>query len=220
MKIYIECIKVFLEILYYSLLKLKINFNIIFNKYNNLYLLNYVLGILVFLIELLYYGNVSYCDSFDNDLFSSREDDSIEYDGRPIYELDGRPVTYQPYRPGLQSTSQGYRYELDGSDPNLFYELDGRGIEYSRIRGPSAYQPHASSYKAKSRIVVDDYYGINRNNSSIYSGRLQDRVNTNPIDSEYYKSAYATNPLHNDTYHAPGESVIKKASKSIKKFVD
>lgn len=32
-------------------------------------------------------------------------------------ELDGTPkYKYEPYRPGLQSTSQGYRYEMDGNN--------------------------------------------------------------------------------------------------------
>jgi hypothetical protein len=237
MKVFIKYFKVFINKLYCRLVNIRIKLNIYLNKYYAIYILGFTLAILVFLLELLYSGNVIYCDSFDNDLIRLIEGDSPfpsddvehrainEFDDRVINELDSRPITYQPYHPGLQSTNQGYRFELSGSSRRLPAELEGdnisssRGLHSLRTYGPSAYNPN---YKPNSnstpRVMVDDYYGI-RSNQSIRTG-VNNRVDINPLDSEFYKDRYATNPFHDDTYHAAGESTCKKAKHSFKKFVD
>lgn len=220
MKVFTIYLKVFMKRLYCWLVNVVLKLNIYLNKYYSLYILSLILilGILVFLLELLYSGNVVYCDSFDNDFIRPVERDAVE--------LEGRPINYEPYHPGLQPTSQGYRYELGGSPRKLPAELDGRNISKSGrihgLHGPSAYKP---SYKAapnsRPRIMVDDYYDL-PSNQSISNSRVSntvDRVNINPVDSEFYRKSYITSPLH-DTKHVVKESVIKKAKKSMKKFVD
>lgn len=251
MEVYTKYLKVFINKLYCGLINIIIKFNIYLNKYYGLYILSLALAILVFIFELLYSGNVIYCDPFDNDYIRPVEGDSPfpsdevgdrainEFDDRLINELHSRPITYQPYHPGLQPTSQGYRFELDGSSHKLPAELHGESISRvqvvhrSRVYGPSALGPPHSyqpSYRANPnsspRVRVDDYYGIPSNRASSRIDAVSSVSSTNigynidPIDSEFYRERYATNPFHGDTYHAAGESIIKKAKQSLKKFAD
>lgn len=132
--------------------------------------------------------------------------------------MDGRPINYEPYRPGLQPTNEGYRYELDESSHRPPIESN-RNV---RIHGPSVYQSSYESnnynynqgFDSGARLGVEDYYGISNNQS------VRDGVCINPIDSEYYRESYVTNPLHDETCHAAGESIINKAKKKINKFVN
>jgi hypothetical protein len=235
MKVYKKYLKVFINKIYCGLINVIVKFNMYLNIYYGIYMLSLVLGILVFLLGLLYSGNVIYCDSFDNDFIRAVEGDSPfpsddgenrvvnEFDDRVINELHSRPIIYQPYHPGLQSTNQGYRFELNGSSRRLPAELDSGSNSISRpnrIYGPSAY--NNQDLRPRARVVVDDYYGV-PNNESIRNSRISNtggRVDINPIDSEFYRERYATNPLHDATYHAAGESIYKKAKHSVNKFVD
>lgn len=66
-------------------------------------------------------------------------------------ELAGTPQhSYEPYRPGLQQTSQGYRYEMDGNNnypryemegDNNYprYEMDGNNSKHHHPYGPNSY---------------------------------------------------------------------------------
>lgn len=172
-----------------------------------------MLSVCLCLLEFLCSNNISYCDPLDNNFGYG---DYIEQENRDVSELDGRPINYEPYRPGLQPTNEGYRYELDGSSHRPLV----RSNRNEGIHGPSAYQ---SSYESNyynqgsnsgARVRVEDYYGIS-NDQSVRNG-----VCINPIDSEYYRESYVTNPLHDETYPAAGESIINKTKKKINKFVN
>jgi hypothetical protein len=235
MKVYTKYLKNFREKFYCGLVNVIIGFYICLNKYKDIYMLSLVLGILVFLFELFYSGNVIYCDPLDNDFISSVEGESLfpldEVDHRAINELQDRPITYQPYHPGLQSTSQGYRFELSGSSRRLPAELHSDnisksgGVHSSRTYGPPhAYHPsYRANPNSSPRVMVDDYYRIPNQsvrNSNIFDVGTENRVDINPIDSEFYRERYATNHFHDDIYHAAGESTYEKAKQSVKKFVD
>jgi hypothetical protein len=94
-------------------------------------------------------------------------------------ELDGRPqYVYQPYRPGLQYTSNGYRYEMDGA-PN--------GNQYNEYLRSHPYTRAGTAHWG-------DYYEDHRDsNSSLQLGLIE------PTNSEVIRYGL---DKHNDAYHS------------------
>jgi len=106
--------------------------NIISNLYYNNTFINiyYFIIIPLFLVSNLYFTcDVLLCD-----------DGSLPYEAYNwSYESRGidRPVEYQPYRPGLQETSEGYRYELpaeSSNPPQLIVNFNGK-LVYAQYLG-------------------------------------------------------------------------------------
>lgn len=101
-----------------------------FNKYKNYFYIIFPF-IFIFLIFTLYIYNaidIVLCD-----------------DGNSSNKLLKVTDSYQAYRPGLQYTAEGYRYELPGKE--TYQELDGRALDN-----------HPNSYESGKNIRYANFY--------------------------------------------------------------
>lgn len=162
--------------------------------------------VLAFLLINFYLVDMLLCDG---DYVGDHEFNNPE----PV-ELPDTSFTYQPYRPGIHSTTEGYRYELNGLPKPQ--ELDGTAINRNvnnipRIENPShCYNPEVRDVPLESNT----YNGVYPNDNP-----------TEPKDSEYYRDNYLCNPrqgntFNRDDYRGAEVSVFKKAKASMKKAVD
>ena len=146
----------------------------------------------------IYSADTVLCDGdYDYYKYNGRVTDYLGVD--PINrvvggELDSRPITYQPYRPGLHATSGGFRYEMEA--PSNCYELDGNPKEYLNNQNNRILPPHAYEERL-----------ININRPENYS--------IEPLDSEYYRDSYAI--THNQSPIKTG--FIERATNGFKKIV-
>lgn len=122
----------------------------------------------------------------------------------PYNDQDGgNNNKYVPYRPGLQSTSQGYRYEADGKSVN--YQLTKEGYRSEVDGRPVNYHP--CSYDSTRRVNLNQMYSNNNNNA--YNS-----------DNVSYSTKIAVNPKGNSTIDSNstigGDTI---SSSEAKKFV-
>lgn len=122
-----------------------------------LYLSYSLLIIIINLYSSIKYGNVCLCDdTIPRTVEWGSEWNKDEYDNG---ENRGNNE-YVAYRPGLQHTSEGYRYEADGRPVNYQWTNEGyRHEAYGR-----AVDNHPYSYESTRNVRVNQMYESNNNN--------------------------------------------------------
>jgi len=107
-------------------------------------------------------NDVCLCDDNISETGNNDNRQDISY---PRYDNEGRPI-YQPYREGIQNTSNGYRYEMDGSSTReglhntsngYRYEVEGRPVNH--------HDNHPCSYESSRRVNLNQMYSNNNNNT-------------------------------------------------------
>jgi len=93
----------------------------------------YIIIILLYMLSFIYFVDIVFCDDGGERTY---------YRGTGVWggELDGKPLNFEPYRPGLYVTKEGCRYELDGKAVDYHsnsYET-GRNIRYDVLYKPEA----------------------------------------------------------------------------------
>ncbi len=184
-----------------------------------------------------------------NDLYDSSPNPNPNLNpnlnSNPNYvELGGRPINYQPYRPGLHNTTEGYRFEADGRPinyqpyhPGLHnttegyrFEVEGRPVNY-----------HSNSYETGRNIQYSEFYNHRINDStdlaSTQLGVRDDRTDLastqlgaceGMTDSEYFRDAARNNEALRNAYdpnanHSTTKcvyDVVKTGAKRIIKYVE
>jgi hypothetical protein len=130
-----------------------------------------------------------------------------------------------PYRPGLQSTSQGYRYEAD-SKP-VYYQLTKEGYRTETEGRPVNYHP--CSYDSSRRVNLNEMYSNHKNNkynsdNVPYSTKIVVNSKGNSIDSNSTIggdtiSSSAAKRVVKDIYTKPlpdGENIYVKHDNKVK----
>lgn len=205
---------------------IKTQIYLVINNLNNklfIYLLlnpfiMYIIIMIFYTLIFIYMADVSLCD--DNYKFNGRVSDYVgeRSDNRGTWggELDGRPIRYEPYRLGLQATSEGYRYELESIPREYSATNTGTGI-----RAPHTYE---------STATTSNRVGNSNNFEAIYSTDSESSYNIgeiNPIDSEYYRDTYVHS--NNVPYNIPQTKVgffgkvthkLKRAAKYVSDDLD
>lgn len=109
------------------------------------------------------YGNSPY-ETYNNNAEGSRN----------------KPVQYQPYRPGLQETSEGYRFELPAESSNppvIRVELNGR-VVYAQYLGQD--------------YLGNSMYTYNNQNFSLDSTQIGEiePLRSEVLNESYYQAGY------------------------------
>lgn len=130
------------------------------------------------------------------------------------YESEKIPVEYQPYRPGLQYTSEGYRYEADSRPVNYQYTSEG----YRHEADGRPVDNHPYSYDSTRRVALDQMYPGNNNPNPNSNPNPNNGIYTNDNQSDSTKLGFIggepTNSFINrEAYKAGWVSSIKPAGK-------
>lgn len=158
-------------------------------KYLHAYpIIYFLISIIIFLWYSVHFGDVYLCDDG-----TGRSSEWVSEWNSNDSGNRGKDNNYQPYRPGLQPTSQGYRYEADSKEVN--YQYTSQGYRYEA--GGRPVNTHPYSYDSTRNTRVDQMYSGNMNPS----GGLSERGSVIPGDSissqtaiKHVKNIYS-NPL-------------------------
>jgi hypothetical protein len=127
--------------------------------------------------------------------------------GYQTTDREGRMI-YQPYRPGVQYTTEGYRYELAGSSNNNNRSVEGNNVPYHPYRPGIQYTTEGYRYELGSssnnyhvpvegdstyKYCTVDGYDQNSHNDSTQVGLIE------PTHSEIVNNGY----YHGNGYVLP-----------------
>lgn len=198
-----------------------IMFKYIILKYIHIYpIIHFLISIAIFLWYTIYFGDVYLCD----DGSGKGSEWVSEWEKNDLGDK-GKDNNYQPYRPGLHPTSQGYRYEADGKEVNYQHtsqgyrhEAYGRPVDnhqysYDSTRNVNLNQMYPENHESINNPNSNQMYNNTNETNSTKIGWIGGKSPTNSVINKYAKNN--NNILHNSISNK-NPSFLKTIGKFVK----